>query len=99
VETFGIALVEKMLAGGGPVITTSTGGIGEAVGDTAMIVPVNAPSSIAAALDLAVTMPDEERMTMAERAREYALQFDRAHVFDRLLDRLATATERQLSPI
>ena len=40
VETFGIALVEKMLAGGGPVITTDTGGIGEAVGDTAMIVPV-----------------------------------------------------------
>ena len=99
VETFGIALVEKMLAGGGPVITTNTGGIGEAVGDTAMIVPVNAPSSIAAALDLAATMPDEERMTMAERAREHALQFDRAHVFDRLLDRLVTATERQLSPI
>ena len=38
VETFGIALVEKMLAGGGPVITTDTGGIGEAVGDTALIV-------------------------------------------------------------
>ncbi len=33
VETFGIALVEKMLSGGGPVITTDTGGIGEAVGD------------------------------------------------------------------
>ncbi len=31
-ETFGIALVEKMLSGGGPVITTETGGIGEAVG-------------------------------------------------------------------
>ncbi len=29
VETFGIALVEKMLAGGGPLITTDTGGIGE----------------------------------------------------------------------
>ena len=43
VETFGIALVEKMLAGGGPVITTDTGGIGEAVGDTAMIVPVRVP--------------------------------------------------------
>ena len=40
VETFGIALVEKMLSGGGPVITTDTGGIGEAVGDTALIVPV-----------------------------------------------------------
>ena len=38
VETFGIALAEKMLAGGGPVITTLTGGTGEAVGDTAVIV-------------------------------------------------------------
>ena len=61
VETFGIALVEKMLAGGGPVITTDTGGIGEAVGDTAMIVPVDSPDSITAALDLAVTMPCHER--------------------------------------
>ena len=59
VETFGIALVEKMLAGGGPVITTDTGGIGEAVGDTALIVPVDSPASIAAALDLALTMPDD----------------------------------------
>jgi glycosyltransferase involved in cell wall biosynthesis len=99
VETFGIALVEKMLAGGGPVITTNTGGIGEAVGDTAMIVPVGAPSSIAGALDLAVTMPDDEQIMMAERAREHALQFDRTHVFDRLLERLTEATERELSPI
>jgi glycosyltransferase involved in cell wall biosynthesis len=99
VETFGIALVEKMLAGGGPVITTNTGGIGEAVGDTAMIVPINSPSSIADALDLAVTMPSSEQTTMAVRAREHALQFDRAHVFDRLLQRLTEATERELSPI
>ena len=99
VETFGIALVEKMLAGGGPVITTNTGGIGEAVGDTAMIVPVSSPSSIADALDLAVTMPSTEQTTIAERAREHALQFDRAHVFDRLLQRLTEATERELTPI
>ena len=99
VETFGIALVEKMLAGGGPVITTNTGGIGEAVGDTAMIVPVSSPSSIADALDLAVTMPSNEQSTMAERAREYALQFDRARVFDLLLEGLTAASERELSPI
>ena len=97
VETFGIALVEKMLAGGGPVITTNTGGIGEAVGDTAMIVPVGSPAAIADALDLAVTMPSEQQATMAERAREHARQFDRACVFDRLLERLTEATERELS--
>jgi len=99
VETFGIALVEKMLAGGGPVITTNTGGIGEAVGDTAMIVPANSPRAISDALDLAVTMPIQEQTSMAERAREYALQFDRTRVFDRLLKRLSDATEPQLSSI
>jgi glycosyltransferase involved in cell wall biosynthesis len=98
VETFGIALVEKMLAGGGPVITTTTGGIGEAVGDTAMIVPVDSPQSIADALDLAVTMPSNEQAAMAERARAHALQFDRRYVFDRLLGRLSKITERELSP-
>ena len=64
-----------------------------------MIVPVNSPSAIADALDLALSMPSQERARMAERAREYALQFDRAHVFDRLLERLAEVTERELSPI
>ena len=88
VETFGIALVEKMLAGGGPVITTDTGGIGEAVGDTALIVPVDSPASITAALDLAITMPLPERSDMAARARAHALQFDRSNVFDQLLERV-----------
>jgi glycosyltransferase involved in cell wall biosynthesis len=97
IETFGIALVEKMLAGGGPVITTDTGGIGEAVGDTALIVPVGSPSAIAEMLDLAVTLPDQERKAMAERAREHALQFDRVRVLDRLLDHLRQATELKLS--
>jgi glycosyltransferase involved in cell wall biosynthesis len=99
VETFGIALVEKMLAGGGPAITTTTGGIAEAVGDTAIIVPVDSPGAISDALDLALSMPSRERTRMAQRAREYALQFDRTHVFDRLLTRLTETTERALSPI
>ena len=54
VETFGIALVEKMLAGGGPIITTGTGGIPESVGDTAMIIPISSPGRIADAIDEAV---------------------------------------------
>jgi glycosyltransferase involved in cell wall biosynthesis len=98
IETFGIALVEKMLAGGGPVITTDTGGIGEAVGDTALIVPVGSPSAIAQMLDLAVTMPEHERKAMAGRAREHALHFDRVRVLDRLLAHLQQATELKLSP-
>ena len=79
------------------MITTDTGGIGEAVGDTAMIVPIDNPGSIADALDLAVTMPSDEQTEMAARARTHALQFDRSYVFDRLLKRLEETTERELS--
>ncbi|GAA1621946.1 glycosyltransferase [Georgenia ruanii] len=89
VETFGIALVEKMLAGGGPVITTDTGGIGEAVADCALIVPVEDPGALAAALDRAVLdLSPAERVAWERRARAHALQFDRAEVFDRMFARL-----------
>jgi glycosyltransferase involved in cell wall biosynthesis len=85
VETFGIALVEKMLSGGGPVITTETGGIGEAVGDCAIFVPVEDPDAIAAALDRVDALSLDDREEMARRARAHAKQFDRAVVFDRIL--------------
>jgi glycosyltransferase involved in cell wall biosynthesis len=88
VETFGIALVEKMLSGGGPVITTETGGIGEAVGDCAIFVPVEDPDAIAAALDQVDAMSLDDREDMARRAQAHAKQFDRAVVFDRILARL-----------
>jgi glycosyltransferase involved in cell wall biosynthesis len=88
-ETFGIALVEKMLSGGGPVITTETGGIGEAVGDTAMIIPTDDPGAIAVALGRALRLSPVEQAATAMRARTYALQFDRMNVFDRLMETLA----------
>src|SRR5262249_53765874 len=81
VETFGIALVEKMLAGGGPIITTATGGIPEAVGDTATIVPIESPNAIARAIDEAVfELSTRERRARAAAARAHALQFDRLQV-------------------
>jgi glycosyltransferase involved in cell wall biosynthesis len=89
VETFGIALVEKALAGGGPVITTTTGGVLEAVGETAMIVPVDDPDAIAAALDEALGRSDAELAETERAAREYALRFDRGAVFERMLAGLA----------
>ncbi|MGY4644620.1 glycosyltransferase [Cellulomonas sp. URHB0016] len=88
VETFGIALVEKMLAGGGPVITTDTGGILEAVGDTALIVPVDDPDAIAAALDRVLGMSPHERADWESRGREFALRFDRAVVLDGILEQV-----------
>src|SRR5215212_7315320 len=88
----------KMLAGGGPMTTTETGGIGEAVGDTALIVPSSSPNAIAAALDHALTMPEADRVVMAEQARSHALQFDRLIVFERLLARVPAVQERRLTP-
>lgn len=88
VETFGIALVESMLAGGGPVITTETGGIGEAVGDCALIIGIEDPTGIAAAIDHAVLeMTADERQALQARARLHSLQFDRTVVFERLMAR------------
>jgi len=91
VETFGIALVENMLSGGGPVVTTDTGGIGEAVGSTALVVPAADPGAIAAALDKVLAMDADERAAWSARAREHALQFERGVVLDKILDRVAEA--------
>ena len=85
VETFGIALAEKMLAGGGPVITTITGGTLEAVGDAAVIVEAGDVAGLAAAMDRVVLeMPEAERADRERRGREHALAFDRGRVFDDL---------------
>lgn len=92
VETFGIALVEKMLAGGGPVITTDTGGILEAVGEHAVVVPERSPQAIAGALDRVLALPPDERDAWAARARVHAAQFDRGVVLDRILARLPRRT-------
>ncbi|WP_158851359.1 glycosyltransferase [Saccharothrix deserti] len=102
VETFGIALTEKMLAGGGPVITTMTGGTGEAVGDTAIIVEAGDVAGIAGAIDRAVLeMSPEEREFMEGRARAHAMSFDRARVFDDLFETsppAAAALDRHSAP-
>ncbi|GAA4951633.1 glycosyltransferase [Actinoplanes utahensis] len=85
VETFGIALAEKALAGGGPIITTTTGGVGEAVGGTAVIVEAGDVQAIAGAVDRVVLdMSAEQRRDLEIRARAHALAFDREAVFDQL---------------
>ena len=84
VETFGIALTEKMLAGGGPLITTHTGGIHEAVGEHGFIVPTEDPAAIADALEQAFGISPEDAARRSAAAREYALRFDRGRVFDAL---------------
>ncbi|GAA3597602.1 hypothetical protein GCM10022223_10950 [Kineosporia mesophila] len=85
VETFGIALVEKMLSGGGPVITTITGGTGEAIGDTAIVVEAGNVNALTEAMDQAVLdLAPSDREAMAQRSRDFALAFDRERIFDAL---------------
>jgi glycogen synthase len=85
VETFGIALAEKMLAGGGPVITTTTGGTREAVGDAAVIVDAGDVAGLAEAMDRVVLeMSPQQRADLERRGREHAMAFDRGRVFDDL---------------
>ena len=93
VETFGIALVEAMLSGGGPVITCPTGGIIEAVGDAAVLVPAHDPVRLREAIDMVADWPADTVAVWRERARDQATQFDRANVFDRLARRIATPDE------
>src|SRR5688572_29295171 len=94
IETFGIALVEKMLSGGGPVITTDTGGIGEAVGGCAIVVPVEDPRAIASALDRVVlAMSAAERSDRELRAREHGRRFDRGVVLDGILQQIEMSAE------
>ncbi len=81
-ETFGIALVEMLLSGGGPVITTGTGGIAEAVGDCATIVPTDDPAAIAAALDEVAALSVEQRNWLAALGRTHAMQFDRGRILE-----------------
>lgn len=89
VETFGIALAEKMLAGGGPVITCATGGILEAVGDTAILVPPGSAHALCEALDHVIGgMTPAERSRREVNARQYAMQFDRERVFANLFHAL-----------
>jgi glycogen(starch) synthase len=92
VETFGIALAEKMLAGGGPIVTTLTGGTGEAVGKAAVIVEPGDINGLAEALDRVVLeMSAAQRADYELRAREKAMEFDRVAVFDGLFPREAAA--------
>jgi glycogen synthase len=74
-----------MLAGGGPVITTSTGGTIEAVGDTAIIVEPGDITDLAAAIDhVVLEMPADQRQALESQARAHAMSFDQVKVFDDL---------------
>lgn len=90
IETFGIAVAEKMLAGGpGPVITTRTGGIPEASGGHCLEHEAGNVEQLTECLNRAWFMTDEERWELSNRAKEFAMQFDRAAILENLIRKTA----------
>ncbi|MBB5352456.1 glycosyltransferase involved in cell wall biosynthesis [Haloferula luteola] len=88
VETFGIAVAEKLLSGGlGPVITTRTGGIPEASGGYCLEHEAGDVEGLVRCLDRAAAMTDAERAALSKAGRNHALQFDRAAILSSLLSR------------
>lgn len=88
IETFGIVVVEKALAGGlGPVLTTRTGGLLEATGGHCVEIEPSSPKSITQQLDWVCNggMDEAAKRAMAEGARKHALKFDRAKVLRELM--------------
>ena len=93
IETFGIAVAEKMLAGGnGPVITTRTGGIPEATGGFCLEHEAGNVSELRECLNRAYFMTTEERHALSKRARQFALNFDRSAILDNLITRSQAVT-------
>lgn len=91
VETFGIAIAEKMLAGGGVVITTETGGIPEATGGHCLTIEPDNIADLRDKLDQLMAMPADAREQLIAEARAYAMQFDRAAVLRNLIEAAAAA--------
>lgn len=88
VETFGIAVAEKMLAGGlGPVITTRTGGIPEASGGYCLEHEGGDVAGLRACLDKVAGMSDAEREKLSADAKNFAMRFDRMEILARLIER------------
>lgn len=92
IETFGIAVAEKMLAGGlGPVITTRTGGIPEASGGHCLEHQAGDIAGLRDCLDQVAKMSESDRAELSARARDFALRFDRAAILQKLIDHAPTS--------
>ena len=90
-EELGSVLVEGMHAGL-PIVATNTGGIPDAVGDAAVLVPPRDPTALAEALDELLGDP-RRRAELAAAARERA----RGYRWDALAERVLAVYESVLA--
>ncbi len=72
-EAFGLVLLEAMAAGL-PIVATRVGGVPDAVGEDALLVPYGEPDALAAALSELLGDPGRRRR-LADRARERVRAF------------------------
>jgi polysaccharide biosynthesis protein PelF len=71
-EGFPYAVVEAMLSGG-TIVATDVGGVGEALGETGMLVPAKQPPAMAEGILHMLALSIEERSKYGEQARERAM--------------------------
>jgi glycogen(starch) synthase len=83
-EELGTALLEAMHAGL-PVVASRSGGIPDATGDAARLVPAADPAALAVALDALLADPGE-RARLSSLARERARAWDWSRLADRVSD-------------
>ena len=94
VETFGIAVAEKLLAGGsGPVITTRTGGIPEASGGNCLEHEAGDVDGLRSCLDKVAGMSHQEREQLSRAGRAFAMRFDRTNILKNLVERAVDQRE------
>jgi glycosyltransferase involved in cell wall biosynthesis len=71
-EGFPYAVIEAMLCEAA-IVSTDVGGVGEALGDTGLLVPANQPVALAEALIELLSFTPEQRCALGKKSRERAL--------------------------
>jgi polysaccharide biosynthesis protein PelF len=71
-EGFPYAIIEAMLCGAA-IVATDVGGVGEALGDTGLLVPANRPIALAESIIHLLELTDRQRKNIGEESRLRAL--------------------------
>ena len=71
-EGFPYAVIEAMLCAAA-IVATEVGGVGEALGDTGLLVPANQPMALAAAIIQLLSLTPEQRIELGKKSRQRGL--------------------------
>ena len=71
-EGFPYAVIEAMLSGAA-IVATDVGGVGEALGDTGLLVPANRPIELAEAIVKLFSLTTAQRTALGKKSRDRAL--------------------------